>query len=123
MRKQLLWFGGLVLGLVALTLVVVVLIDRPSKPGVTVENFKRLHKGMTEEEVEAIFGRPADHKSYMTLQNLRDWDGPGFRVHLVFSLGEAHGFLVFLDNRTELEIQEKPYEFPLKQMGRWLGLK
>ena len=69
-----------------------------------------------------IFGRPADHSYYMTHQDLRDWDGPGFWVHLVFSFGEAYGYLVF-DDGTKLELQEKPYEFPFKQLGRWIGLK
>jgi outer membrane protein assembly factor BamE (lipoprotein component of BamABCDE complex) len=33
---------------------------RPSKPGVTKENFERIQLGMTKTEVEGIFGGPAN---------------------------------------------------------------
>ena len=36
---------------------VAVLRPVPPKPGLTVENFRRLHQGMTEDEVEAILGQ------------------------------------------------------------------
>src|SRR5947209_5120795 len=45
---------------VALILAFVVHTFRPS-PGVTPENFARLHTNMTEEEVTAILGEPSSH--------------------------------------------------------------
>src|SRR5690348_18276985 len=42
-------------------------------PGMTRENFKRLHAGMTLPEMEAIMGRPPDHQMYMTLRYFHLW--------------------------------------------------
>jgi hypothetical protein len=57
MRKQVLAVSVLLLCLAVLALVVVWQRPRPA-PGVTLENFRRLHKGMTEVQVEAILGAP-----------------------------------------------------------------
>jgi hypothetical protein len=64
MGKRLLWGVAYLVFLALVVAVVIRLMDQPPPPGVTVENFKRLHKGMTEEEVGVIFGRPADHSYY-----------------------------------------------------------
>src|SRR5687768_11090065 len=54
------------------------------EPGVTLENFRRLHSDMTMEEVEAVLGRPSDTK--------RD-AGQGFMVD-VWHQGEDEVALV-----------------------------
>jgi hypothetical protein len=41
----------------------------PARPAVTQANFDRIKEGMTQVEVEAIFGGPAKYKS----SNGRDW--------------------------------------------------
>jgi hypothetical protein len=55
--KRWLSLGLLALGIVAAVLIVLALL--PPRPGVTKENFDRIEIGMTEAEVEAIFGEAA----------------------------------------------------------------
>ena len=45
--------------------------------GITEENFKRLHVGMTEEQVDAILGKQADYKLRFTGNHYSYWvEGP-----------------------------------------------
>ncbi len=135
MCKRLLWIGGLVLGLVVLGLVVVV-IDRPPKPGVTPANFQRLHEGMSEKEAEAILGRPADFESIGIDSLTHTWVEGGVTIILevserwvVFSkppktdgpfLGSGR---IHLPDGSSLTLDENPRESTLDQFRRWLGLK
>jgi len=47
-------------GLVAMAVILLLLIDRRPRPGITPENFKRLYVGMPEADAKAILGRKAD---------------------------------------------------------------
>jgi hypothetical protein len=99
----------------------------PPQPGVTPENFRRLHKGMSQEEVEAILGSPGQDVGRMTLQKMKEWQAPDCFVYIVFSEirggGAEYGF-VAADDRYRLELAEEPPEAPfVKRFSRWFGLQ
>lgn len=58
-------------------------------PGVTLENFKRLHRGMTLEEVEAIMGRSPDDSDDLRRRGgngiVRWWYSEEAKVHILTS--------------------------------------
>jgi hypothetical protein len=56
-------------------------------PGVTLENFKRIRKGMTERDVEAILGT-AGEKAYMWHTPCRIWQGKREKVGVVILFSE-----------------------------------
>jgi hypothetical protein len=55
------------------------------KPGVTLANFRRLREGMSEQEVEAILGRPRDGYDRMTDNHFSSWTGKDGSIFLHFS--------------------------------------
>jgi hypothetical protein len=131
MRKRLVWVDGF-LCLAALAVAAAVTLERLTpRPGVTPENFKRLHKGMTEQEAEAILGRKADGHL--------DGGGRGHNVSW-WHEGECHlglwsppfglqspssvmdGHMVLPDGST-LPLREKPGNWPLDKLRAWLGWK
>ena len=54
--------GLIVVAVIGVTVAIPALL--PPKPGVTMENFDRIEKGMTREQVEAILGKPPDEPSH-----------------------------------------------------------
>ena len=78
-EKRLLWGLG---GVTALVLVValVVCVIGPPEDRVTPDNRDRIRKGMTEREVNAILGKPADHRYTHHL----DWVGTLFPYTTLF---------------------------------------
>src|SRR5262249_50264303 len=145
MRKRLLLTGGLAVYVVVLAPLLLPLFHRPS-PGVTRENFLRMHQGMTEEEIEAILGCPSVTEEELSISLVprcrRIWKGnegvitiwftaaPGREVAFVgrFSLDypeEVHQLLEEREHRFYLEgdlrLPEKP-EPPLARFRRRLGL-
>jgi hypothetical protein len=70
--KLWLWifFGSALLGLGGLCLVGLFV---PDPPGVTKKNFKRVQKGMTEQEVEQIFGFPGANTTWGKGEKAKVW--------------------------------------------------
>ncbi len=123
MRKRLLLGVGLLCCLACLALLgaLLVRLTRDSvKPGVTVENFRLLHKGMTEEEVESIMGGPGTDMMHVTLRHVTHWDGEDCTVGIWFSeiifdsgpVGAEEGTLTTKDGLSE-ELRENP------RRGKW----
>jgi hypothetical protein len=108
MRKGVLAGGIVLLCLAILALVVMWQRPAPPAPGVTLENFRRLHVGMTEAQVEAILGTSHDK-----------WRGDGgwvwvyegadrrVGVEIGFSGGEAIGGVYGTDVRHFEPLREK----------------
>jgi hypothetical protein len=89
MRRRRLLLGA---GLLALLLGVAGLLLLPRmlapKPGVTLENFRRIRRGMTLAEVEAAFGRPADERVDSAEQHTcLEWAEGQYCVTIVFEDG------------------------------------
>jgi hypothetical protein len=89
MRKR----SAVILGIVALVVMLVLIgwrwLAPPLVPGVTVENFRRLHGGMTEAEIEAILGEPGKSGPDVKLTRLTTWEKNGIRIQLVFPAESA----------------------------------
>jgi hypothetical protein len=118
---------GLGLALVALGLVVIEGALGPP-PGVTKENARRVRKGMTFGEVDAILGghaHPADqlspHEHYIWVSRggcvWVDFDARTGRVTDVLYCGPTHH-----DAKRNLEmLGEPPLSGPLARLRAWLG--
>jgi hypothetical protein len=81
-EKRLLWGLG---GVTALVLVaaLAVYVVRALEDRITPENFDRIREGMTEREVNAILGRPADHRrdiAWGDPSTLLTWVGDRFLI-------------------------------------------
>jgi hypothetical protein len=63
----------------------------PPKPGVTPENFRRLHKGMSQAEVEAILGESADVVTPTSKCTVHWWFRPEFAVCIHYSSTPGKG--------------------------------
>jgi hypothetical protein len=124
---------AIAIGLVAALLVVGLLLYflspllNPPRPGVTQENFRRVHKGMSEEEVEAILGGPGEPAGFMMLTKSREWRGPDCVVSITFGLitgaGAIDGSLTTDDGLT-LELTDEPPDTPfVKRLVEWLGFR
>jgi hypothetical protein len=87
MRKRLVLAVGLVVCLGLVGLVIVPQLE-PPKPGVTVENFRRLHQGMTFEEVGAILDAPGQG---------RTWWGEGQSLTVYWKTDHGHAEVEFID--------------------------
>jgi hypothetical protein len=79
-----------------------------------IETFQRLHKGMTEEQAEAIIGRPANFRFGFTLRQCKVWYGDGWSVCICFSDlmggGADEGHFQAGDG-TKLPLRERPFWF------------
>jgi hypothetical protein len=84
MTKRMLLAFGLLFCLALVALVGVSRL-RPPKPGVTPENFRRLYKGVSEPEAEAVLGGPGKVAGHMTFQHGTAWEGEHCRVCIWFS--------------------------------------
>jgi len=62
------------------------------RPGVTQENFRRLHQGMTEAQVEAIFGAQARFRLRYTGNHVSYWDKDGLGVVIRFNDISINGY-------------------------------
>jgi hypothetical protein len=116
MRKRLLAVGVLLLCLGVLSLVVVWQRPRPV-PGVTLENFRRLHKGMTSKQVEAILGEPGE-----AFLLGRRYGNKDFAIYIQFDPVADEGWWV--DNETDLVIDDKLRGKPptfLEWVRSWLA--
>jgi hypothetical protein len=131
MRKKLLLGGGLVVALVAIVLFRWAVLHRPS-PGVTRENFLRLHKGMREEDIEAILGPPTHSHTpvnacllLLSADNCNIWTGDEAGVIIYFpdEGGEeaVGGVLTGRFGAYEMGLREKP-ESPAAVFRRWFGI-
>jgi hypothetical protein len=82
MRKRAVVVAGVLvfLGLLGLAAVPRLL---PPKPGVTLENFRRLHRGMTKEEVDVLLGGPGEVTGFVNnMARTRYWYGDHCRVSI-----------------------------------------
>ena len=116
MRKRLLLAAGTMAGLVGVALVGVSML--PSGPGVTKANFDLIKDGMTSEEVEAVFGRPPNHRQVFPGEQILptrsyDWWGRG---------DDALAEIVFDDDRVIGKIWQPSPESLLDRIRRWLRL-
>ena len=114
----------LVFALIVLFLVglLVVWQRKGPSPGVTLANFHRLHKGMTEKEVEAIMGGPGGEAGgRFSSFHWTHWKGSNCRINIMFSdwlvdgvnlrtEGVKNGHLIF-DDGNVLELREEPLGF------------
>src|SRR5262245_52855278 len=76
--------GGAALLLVVLVVSLVAVWKRPVRtPGVTQENFQRLHKGLSQQQVEAILG--SEGETLLTgLFTLKRYEGTDCRVDVMY---------------------------------------
>ncbi len=72
------------LGIIAILLFLVV---PGTPPGVTKENFARVHKGMTERRVQALLGRPADRVRPDKNCCSAEWYEDGYWIRIAFEDG------------------------------------
>lgn len=84
--KHLILCVAVVLGLVAVPITWNLVANRP---GVSLSNFQRMHKGMSRQEVEAIMGRAAND-GFADTQTESSW--------VTWESNEAHVLIVFRDN-------------------------
>jgi SmpA / OmlA family len=85
----------------------------PPKPGVTLDNFRRLHRGMTKEEVDAILGGPVEVSGFNNNKaRTRYWHGDHCRVSITSSsfvtLDAADGEIRTDDGRLLLRLAPEP---------------
>jgi hypothetical protein len=104
---------SLLLGCLALVALVAVPRLLAPKPGVTVENFRRLHRGMTKEEVDAILGGPGEVSGFINnMARTRDWHGDHCTVSIMSSslatLDAASGEIRTDDGRLLLRLAPEP---------------
>jgi hypothetical protein len=94
----------------------------PPKPGVTRENFRCLHKGMSQRQVAAILGSEGKVIGVMTGVSILGWkDGEGdIWVHFD-GYGAYEGTYWGNLNGEKLPLAEKP-EGVLEVLHRWFGL-
>jgi hypothetical protein len=125
MGKRRLVVGGLLVGFLALILSVVWLLrEPPIRPGVTLENFRHLHRGMTEAEIETIFGRPGDKRTELGDCHFTYWKTEDCDVWICFwnqMGGRARGGTITNNDGSDEDMCEA--ESPLDKLREWLGLK
>jgi hypothetical protein len=116
MRKRIGFAFGLVacLGLAAL----VAWQLWPPRPGVTEANFRRLHAGMSEEEVRGVFGGPPNDDAKLEEFGYEGWKGEHCNVTLRRWERVESGTCTTDDGR-ELELPPEPTPF-LDQLRRML---
>jgi hypothetical protein len=123
MQKRLLQ-GGLVFLSFTTLILLVELVRRQPSPGVTRDNFERLHEEMTEKEVEAIMGSPGEHGIDFLGGHTTLWRGQDCVVHITFVGEHASTGRLFGPNYLILHLREKPEtpEAPFTTLRRWIGL-
>jgi hypothetical protein len=114
----------------------------PPPPGVTLENFRRLRpgwdNGMTDCEVQKLFGDPGKSPFRVTGSYFRCWRSGDVQIVLVFSEGfgeeingqwsgrlERGGFCDGATGFTEqfdLPAWQEPQETMLQRFRRWVGI-
>jgi hypothetical protein len=133
MPKRLLWVDGF-LCLTVLAVAVVLLVDRLTpRPGVTPENFRRLHLGMSEEEAEVRLGRPADSSLHFSFSHLDQWVENDATINLNVSdlwssqLGETgptlQGGNMMLPDGSALDLRDNAGKSPFDKLRELVGLK
>src|SRR5947208_2840190 len=94
------------------------------RPGVTMENARRLRAGMTLQEIEKVMGRPGIKGWYVESPEVPvTWQGDGFEVCVCFydfSRGAAYG-LISYPGSYKMESLFPPETF-FGRFRRWLGL-
>jgi len=118
--KRIYWVCAGSILLLGLSLFLVQL--RAPSPGVTPENFRRLHRGMTEKEVEAIMGRPGGSRIGVTGSHCTYWRESHHTVVIGFSdiwmwgidSGAQDGKMATKDG-LELELRDEPPSLGLRK--------
>jgi hypothetical protein len=121
------WFRTTALSicLVVLLIVVEAALFRPSSPSSLAAKFQRLHKGMTEAEVEAVMAKPQiEIASTDEAVCIWYWKGSEGRVKVGFLEGNLYtaycGTLETKDGR-QLELPEKPPpDLTFTKFRRWI---
>jgi hypothetical protein len=123
MRKRVLAGGVLLLCVAVLALVVVWQRKAPPAPGVTGENFRRLHKGMSQEQVELILGAPSvEEKGRWFGLEYTDctWEGEsGYGIRMTFMPREAVDGDLIQDEGIMDVLRDKPVTL-LEWVRSWL---
>jgi hypothetical protein len=117
---------GLGLTLVALALVLTDTLIAPA-PGLTPQNVRRLRRGMTEVEVEALFGRDADrHLGHGECAFVAAWQATGRPAECKLWRAERGGVYVGFGDDGRVtghlvygDLTEVPG--PLDRLRAWLG--
>jgi hypothetical protein len=111
MQKRIVPGLALVLYVAILTSVAIWRCPSPPAPGVTLDNFRRLHKGLTLTEMAAILGGPGEPFHY----RLRDaivYEGDGCRVMLwYFREDDVYDGHFLVDGEEVAHLREKPVTF------------
>ena len=119
-KRVLMWLG--LIGILAILGLVAAQWLSPWKPGISVNNFRRLTLGMTEAEVESILGRPGEFE--LRSPHWKQWNENGTFISVGF--GNHDGSLncatanvsVPGSGRSLLVI---PEESIIDRSRRWLG--
>jgi hypothetical protein len=93
------------------------------KPGVTLENFKRLHAGMTEEEVEKIFGsKGTDRGANCNFKyRLLFWDDGEATVWISF-VNETCSGCYYVNHEPITSVGPKPVGI-LEMFSSWIAAR
>jgi hypothetical protein len=128
--------GRLLLGVGALAVLVgaagLVALLTPPTPGVTSANFNRLKDGMTQQQVEVIFGKPGHFECCVTMRYWMSWEGESYVAVLDFFGEDGRGILTAgtlqdrSSGRTDAELLPVSPWAPeeqglLSKLRRWLG--
>jgi hypothetical protein len=91
------------------------------EPGVTRENFRRLHFWMSPQEAETILGGPAKDKQYVTGGFIEHWKSDGLTICLLTcGPNVLGGQLTMADGSAEPLRPEPSRETILDRVRRWL---
>jgi hypothetical protein len=89
------------------------------EPGVTAENFLRLHPGMTENEVDSILGQATGRLSYNGGADVsKSWEVEESAVIITFGDGATDSGTFFGKDGLRLELRPKP-ETWREKLKRW----
>jgi hypothetical protein len=123
-RRRIL-FTTVVAAVVLLLVGIGVYFSVPPKPGITRENFLRIHKGMPEEQVRSIFGsmgeprdflaRHTDHEMHLTV-----WNGGDGVVWIVFDEGKADAGVFDPEHGLSVPLGGEP-EGLAQRVRRWVN--
>jgi hypothetical protein len=89
----------------------------PPQGGVTIENFRRVSKGMKLGEVERILGTGEDQFEVEDLPQTCTWKSKGIIIRVVFAKGEARSGAILT---REGQVFDMHTEGSLETVRRWV---